>query len=78
MAGVIYLRGADIETLKTRIKKAEEYSAALADTVTASVAAEGRKKGTPIEEKLFSMGERQTRWKKGRMVSGRFKSKFQL
>ncbi len=75
MAGVIYLRGADMEALKTKLRTAEGYSAALADTVTASVAAEGRRKGTPIEEKIFNMGERQTRWKKGRLVSGRFTRK---
>ncbi len=44
MAGVIYLRGADMEALKAKLRTAEGYSAALADTVTASVAAEGRRK----------------------------------
>lgn len=73
--GVIYLRKADIENLKETLKVAEKYSARLADTVTASVAAEGRRKGTPIEERQFNMGERQTRWKGGRMESGRFTRK---
>lgn len=72
MDGVVFLRGADIESLKEKLRVAEGYSAALADTVTSSVAAEGRKRGTPIEEKLFSLGERQSRWKGGRMETGRF------
>ena len=71
-SGVVYLRGADIEALKERLQVAERYSAALADTVTSSVAAEGRKKGTPIEERIFHMGERQSRWKGGRMETGRY------
>ena len=74
-SGVVYLKGADIEALKEKLHVAEEYSAALADSVTSSVAAEGRKKGTVVEERLFHFGERQSRWKGGRMETGRFTKK---
>ena len=68
--GVVYLRGKGWDDFRTYLYSVRISAARMGDRAVASVAAEGRKRGTGIEERLFNLGGQSIKWHKGGWQEG--------
>lgn len=68
--GVVYLRGKGWDDFRAYLYSVRISAARMGDRAVASVAAEGRKRGTGIEERLFNLGGQSIKWHKGGWQEG--------